>query len=77
MALIQMPSTSPSMCRSVGEISAINRLGVFSDLKTGSVHRLWRLGTIGLFLRAAIRLSCSSSSLRMNHVRIALALRFV
>ncbi|CAN6996219.1 unnamed protein product [Brassica oleracea var. botrytis] len=66
MALIQMPSTSPSMYRSVGEISAINRV-FFSDLKTGSVHRLWRLGTIGLFLRAAIRLSCSSSSLRMNH----------
>ncbi|KAH0892957.1 hypothetical protein HID58_055386, partial [Brassica napus] len=68
MALIQTPSTSPSMRRSGGEISAINR--------SGSVHRLWRLGTIGFFLRAAIRLSCSSSSLRMNHLRIALAPRF-
>ncbi|CAN6862516.1 unnamed protein product [Brassica oleracea] len=35
MTLIQTPSTSPSMRRSVGEIQVINRFGVFSDLKTG------------------------------------------
>ncbi|CAN6815262.1 unnamed protein product [Brassica oleracea var. botrytis] len=35
MALIQTPSTSPSMRRSGGEISAINRVFFFSDLKVG------------------------------------------
>ncbi|KAG5375984.1 hypothetical protein IGI04_040580, partial [Brassica rapa subsp. trilocularis] len=46
---------------SVGEISAINR--------PGSVHRLWRLGTIGFFFRVAIRVSCSSSSIISNLLR--------